>query len=67
MNLLKAAVSELTAIGRHLHQLSHCMSEGNGTEVMRHLQTTAAQVETVRRHVADIVKTNLMSWEAEDA
>jgi hypothetical protein len=67
LNALKVAVSQMSAVGRHLHQLAHADLAGAGRDVVRHLQETVAHAEDIRRHVAEVVKTNLMSWEVEDA
>ena len=68
LNVLKVAVAQLSAVARHLHQLA---SGDAGTaldvEFARHLHETVARVEDVRRYVSDVVRGNLMSWEAGDA
>ncbi len=69
LDALKAAVGQLSAVGRNLHQLAqarHAATAANGN-VVRALHETVARVEDVRRHVADLVRGNLMSWEAGDA
>ena len=68
VNALKVAVAQLSAVARHLHRLA---SGDAGTvldgELARHLHETVARVEDVRRYVSDVVRGNLMSWEAGDA
>ena len=71
LNQLKVAVGELSAVGRNLDQLTRAMNSGAGAAVAGQLAETVDQaverVDEVRRAVADLVKVNLMSWEAGDA
>jgi hypothetical protein len=63
---LKQSVSELSAVRRSLDRL-RMEPSSSPLDTMRLLHETAAQVEDVRRHVADVVRANLISWEAPDA
>ena len=71
LNQLKVAVGELSAVGRNLNQLTRAMNSGVGPAVVGGLAETLDQatvrVEEVRRAIAELVKVNLMSWEAGDA
>jgi hypothetical protein len=65
---LKVAVSHLTALRRELQVSAHSIgSEGLGDiDLMRSLRETAAQVDDVRQCIAELVRTNLKSWETSD-
>lgn len=65
---LKVAISQLTALRRDLQVSAHSIgSEVVGDiDLTRSLRETAAQVDDVRQRIADLVRTNLMSWEAID-
>jgi hypothetical protein len=65
---LKVAVSHLTALRRELQVSAHSIgSEVVGDiDLMRLLRETAAQVDNVRQCIADLVRTNLKSWETSD-
>jgi hypothetical protein len=69
LNALKVAVGQLSAVGRNLNQLVHASHAGAAPvgELVVTLRETVARVEDVRRYVADLVRGNLMSWEAGDA
>ena len=68
LNALKLAVAQLSAVGRYLHQLgAGAAGTAAGVEFVRHLHEAMARVEDVRRYVSDVVRGNLMSWEAGDA
>lgn len=71
LNQLKVAVGELSAVGRNLNQLTRAMNSGAAGAVTGGLAETLDQavsrVDEVRRTVAELVKVNLMSWEAGDA
>ena len=69
LNSLKMAVGQLSAVGRNLNQIAHASHLGAavGGDLVPHLHETVARVEEVRRYVADVVRGNLMSWEADDA
>jgi hypothetical protein len=69
LNALKVAVGQLSAVGRNLNQLVHASHAGAAPvgDLVRTLHETVACVEDVRRYVADVVRGNLMSWEAGDA
>jgi hypothetical protein len=69
LNTLKVAVGELSAIGRNLNQLARLANTGQGlgASLGNELRETQVRVEDVRRYVADLVRVNLMSWEAGDA
>ena len=68
LNALKLAVAQLSAVGRHLNQLGSSDAEAVAdVEFVHHLHETVARVEDVRRYVCDVVRGNLMSWEAGDA
>lgn len=68
LNELKAAVARIGALERQLHAMLlgdalHLAS----ADIALALQQAIAEVRDVRRLVSDIVQTNLMSWEADDA
>lgn len=67
IDALKVTVSHLTALRRQLEETARAANASADLDILRRLQETASHVEDVRRHVAEIVKTNLMSWEASDA
>ncbi|CAG0994474.1 hypothetical protein GEOBC_02558 [Geobacteraceae bacterium] len=67
IDALKVTVSHLTALRRQLEETARAANAAADLDMLRRLQETATHVEDVRRHVAEIVKTNLMSWEASDA
>ncbi len=69
LNALKVAVGQLSAVGRNLNQLVHASHAGAASvgDLVQTLHETVARVEDVRRYVADVVRGNLMSWEAGDA
>ena len=69
LNALKVAVGQLSAVGRNLNQLAHASHAGAALvgDLVQTLRETLARVEDVRRYVADVVRGNLMSWEAGDA
>ncbi len=69
MNALKVAVGQLSAVGRNLNQLVHASHAGAASigDLVQTLRETVARVEHVRRCVAELVRANLMSWEAGDA
>jgi hypothetical protein len=69
LNQLKAAVGELSAIGRNLNQLARAANVGQvgDAAVSQALDAVRRQVAEVREHVAGLVRVNLESWEAGDA
>lgn len=71
LDLLKAAVGELSAVGRTLSQTARAVNADAGPGAAGRLAETldeaTGRVEEVRRTVADLVRVNLMSWEAGDA
>ncbi len=69
LNALKAAVGQLSAVGRNLNQLAHASHAGAALSAIScgPCMRPSARVEDVRRYVADLVRGNLMSWEAGDA
>lgn len=62
--VLKQAVGRLSAIDRHLGRLAGAGAPTD--ELHRLLLATAACTGEARRTVADVVRTNLQSWEAPD-
>ena len=71
LNLLKAAVGELSAVGRNLNQVARSVNSGAGAAALGGLAETVDEafdwVESLRRSVADLVRVNMMSWEGGDA
>jgi len=71
LNMLKVAVGELSAVGRNLNQVARAVNAGGGATVVRGLAETVDEllrrVEDLRRSVSELVRVNLMSWEAGDA
>lgn len=66
LNQLKVAVGELSAVGRNLNQLARAANAGqvSAEGLPTTLQAALQQVDEVRRQVADLVRVNIMSWEA---
>jgi hypothetical protein len=66
---LKATANKLSAMRSTLHAIAHMKeTSANADEALRScLAETLVLLETVRREVSDVVRTNLMSWEACDA
>ena len=64
---LKLAVAELSATKRSLDPVRLGLHAAGTIDVMRSLHDTATRAEEVRRYVADLVRSNLVSWEAADA
>ena len=69
LDLLKSAVGELSAVGRALGQVARGTIAGADASagLAAAVGEAASRVETVRRTVAELVRVNLMSWEAGDA
>lgn len=69
LNQLKAAVGELSAVGRNLNQLVRAAHVGEMGEAAlgKTLDAVSAQVSEVREQLAGLVRVNLESWEAGDA
>lgn len=68
LNALKAAVNQLASVSRQLQQMLHSEVMRADHEELRSILLDALhQVEAVRRETADLVRTNLLSWEASDA
>jgi hypothetical protein len=64
---LKIAVAELSATKRSLDPLRLGSHAAVTIDVMKVLHDTAARVDAVRGYVTDVVRANLVSWEAPDA
>jgi len=70
LNHLKLAVSELSAVRRHLGKLARDMSAGEAGADGRLAETVddaMHRMDDVRRSVAELVRVNPVSWEAGDA
>lgn len=71
LNMLKVAVGELSAVGRNLNQVARAVNTGGGATAVRGLAETVDEllrrVEDLRRSVSELIRVNLMSWEAGDA
>jgi len=68
LNALKLAVAELSSLARHLHRMTGFDDPPDSNVALgQHLCEVTARVEDARRLVADVVRTNLMSWEIADA
>jgi hypothetical protein len=67
--VVKRAVAELGAIGRNLNQIAHIANQSGEMPQALGLELRAVlnAVEDLRRHIAAIVKANLISWEADYA
>ena len=68
LNTLEVAVNQLASVSRQVQQLaqSRCLSDCNGS-LQTCLRDTLQHVEVLRRDTAEVVRTNLLSWEAGDA
>lgn len=66
---LKVAVSHLAALRRQLQESLHTVGTRTAGDVdlLHCLRETAAHVDDMRRCVAEVVKSNLLSWESNDA
>src|SRR5439155_22743714 len=68
LNALKAAVNQLASVGRQLRQMALGGAAADHDARLRStLHDTLLQVQTLRQHTAEIVRNNLLSWEAGDA
>jgi hypothetical protein len=69
LDALKVTANHLSALRSTLHAIAHSRGASlNGDqELLDCLHETVAVLEAVRREVSDVVRTNLMSWEACDA
>jgi hypothetical protein len=67
LHALKMTVAQLCALRRLLSQLGGGdAGDALNGELVRQLHETGARVEDVRRCVSEVVRSNLMSWEAGD-
>lgn len=66
---VKRAVAELGAIGRNLNQIARIANQGGEIPETLGLELRAVlnAIEDLRRHIAAIVRANLISWEADYA
>lgn len=66
---LKRAVAELSACGRNLNQIARAANEGKGLSpaLLTELLGVQAVIAQVRDSTAELVKANLISWEADHA
>jgi hypothetical protein len=68
LNALKAAVNQLASVGRQLQQMALGGAAADHDARLRStLHDTLLQVQALRQHTAEIVRNNLLSWEAGDA
>lgn len=69
LNVLKRGVNELSAIGRNLNQIARALSSGKNIDpaMLSDVQSVQREVSELRASVANLVRINLMSWEAGDA
>ncbi|RZL91475.1 MAG: hypothetical protein EOP82_12745 [Variovorax sp.] len=65
---LKSMAGHLAALGRQIRSVGDSAAEGMPrTSSHQLLVDVGTTVESVREAVADVVRTNLISWEAGDA
>jgi hypothetical protein len=66
---LKRAVAELSACGRNLDQIARAANEGEGLSpgLLTELQGVQAVIAQLRDSTAELIKANLISWEADHA
>lgn len=66
---LKRAVAELSACGRNLNQIARAANEGKGLSpsLLTELQGVQAVIAQLRDGTTELVKANLISWEADHA
>jgi len=68
LDALKAAVNQLASVGRQLQQMALGGAAADHDARLRStLHDTLLQVQALRQHAAEIVRNNLLSWEAGDA
>ena len=69
LDTLKAAVNALSAVNRTLIDLRHALGRSASTDaaITACLGELLARVDAVHRAVGDVVRANLISWEAGDA
>jgi hypothetical protein len=65
---VKRAVAEISAVGRNLNQIARVANQRGVIldELFNELQAVSAEVERVQVAVAELVRANLISWEAGD-
>lgn len=70
LNTLKVSLGELSAVGRNLNQISRAVNAGAGAgafgPLLKDLQGVVRHVDQVRRDTAELIRVNLLSWEAGD-
>ena len=66
---LKRAVAELSACGRNLNQIARVATESKGLSpgLLTQLQGVQAVIAQLRDSTAELIKANLISWEADHA
>lgn len=69
LDALKAAANALSAVHRTLIELGHAIdrSSPDDAAITACLRELLARIEAVRQAVGDLVRANLISWEADDA
>lgn len=62
---LRAAVNELSAIGRNLNTMTRLLHQGSRAAVpeRQHVQTMLQICEALRDRFRDLIRANLISWE----
>jgi hypothetical protein len=68
LNELKLVVARLAALERALRAVETSVGEGTSgqNELAQILREVGSRAEDVRRDVGSVVRTNLLSWEADD-
>ena len=65
---LERGLAEISALGRHLHQIAGAVGEVQGLEPGMRVDLAAVRqaVEELRQTLREVVKVNRMSWESAD-
>ena len=66
---LERGLAEVSALGRHLHQIARELREGQGVDLGLSVELAAVvpTVEELRQSLREVVKVNRISWESADA
>jgi Bacterial mobilisation protein (MobC) len=64
LRALKRTVAELSLVGRNLNQIARAANQGQAVAVsQKDLKSVLQSCDGLRRHVSDLIRTNVLSWE----
>lgn len=64
LRTLKRTVAELSLVGRNLNQIARAANQGQAVAIsQKDLNAVIQSCDGIRRHVSDLVRANVRSWE----